>query len=330
MIQEGTWYVLHDAQQSKASIPTGFTQATAYDKESSGAWVWVDNHTTKDIHINQGDTVAIATPEVPGTFEVRLRRVKVDEEDVEIDYSKWTETELDEAMVRVDTTLGTTEHVKELPLLTETQPHLSKTEVYRLKRVILKYNRLWSTENKDSQSLGNVTCNIKMKKPFKGQGGLIPMSPVQRAAFNKIIKEQLDMGIIEPSKAGVSSPVFLVPKPGGDSFRLVQDFRALNKCIDDDQYPLPVVEEQLASIGKCKYFTSLDMMAAFWQVRLDEDSRDATSFKTPMGLFRFTRLPMGLKSASSVFCRFLGTRTSYRTWTMAQSRAQHSSSTLHP
>ena len=99
MIQEGTWYVLHDAQQSKASTPTGFTQATTYDKESSGAWVWVDNHTTKDIHINQGDTVAIATPEVPGTFEVRLRRVKVDEEEVEIDYSKWTETELDEAMV---------------------------------------------------------------------------------------------------------------------------------------------------------------------------------------------------------------------------------------
>jgi hypothetical protein len=47
------------------------------------------------------------------------------------------------------------------------------------------------------------------------------------------------------------------------------------------------------------------MTAAFWQVRLDEDSRDATSFKTPMGLFRFTRLPMVLKSASSVFCRFL-------------------------
>ena len=55
------------------------------------------------------------------------------------------------------------------------------------------------------------------------------MSPVQRAAFNKIIQEQLNMGIIEPSKAGVSSPVFLVPKPGGDSFRLVQDFRALTQ-----------------------------------------------------------------------------------------------------
>ena len=71
MIQEGTWYVLHDAEQSRATIPTGLTQAATQDEDSSGAWVWMDNHATKDIHIKPGDTVAIATPEVPGTFEVR-------------------------------------------------------------------------------------------------------------------------------------------------------------------------------------------------------------------------------------------------------------------
>ena len=188
------------------------------------------------------------------------------------------------------------EHVQELPILKEEQPHLSKVELYRLKRLILKHNKLWSTESKEVQTAQNISCDIKMKKPFKGRGGIIPMSPVQRTAFNKIIQDQLDMGIIEPSKAGVSSTVFLVPKPGGDSFRLVQDFRALNKCIADDHYPLPMVEEQLANIDKCKYFTSLDMTAAFWQVKLDEESRDATSFMAPMGLYRFTRLPMGLRS----------------------------------
>ena len=64
--------------------------------------------------------MAIATPEVPGTFEVRLRRARVDEKDMETDCSEWTEKELDDAITQIDTTLGTMDHVRESPLLTET------------------------------------------------------------------------------------------------------------------------------------------------------------------------------------------------------------------
>jgi hypothetical protein len=47
------------------------------------------------------------------------------------------------------------------------------------------------------------------------------------------------------------------------------------------------------------------MKEAFWTVPLNERSRELTAFRTPDGLFMYKRLPMGLKTASAVFCRFI-------------------------
>ena len=39
---------------------------------------------------------------------------------------------------------------------------------------------------------------------------------------------------------------FLVPKPGG-KWRLVIDYRHLNSCLEGRNFPLPVIEDQLAN-----------------------------------------------------------------------------------
>jgi hypothetical protein len=47
------------------------------------------------------------------------------------------------------------------------------------------------------------------------------------------------------------------------------------------------------------------MKEEFWNVPLTPESKELTAFRTPDGLFAYRRIPMGLKTASAVFCRFI-------------------------
>ena len=41
-------------------------------------------------------------------------------------------------------------------------------------------------------------------------------------------------------------------------------------------WPLPVTDDMLASRGKAKYFTTLDVKEGFWQVPLNEGDKEKT------------------------------------------------------
>ena len=52
-----------------------------------------------------------------------------------------------------------------------------------------------------------------------------------------------------------------------------------------------------------KIFTSLDAASGYWQMPLDEDSSKLTTFITPFGRYRFTRVPFGISIASEIYQR---------------------------
>ena len=52
-------------------------------------------------------------------------------------------------------------------------------------------------------------------------------------------------------------------------------------------------------------FSSLDAAQAFHNVPIEEDSQDATAFVCMYGLFKFKRMPFGLKNAGAVYCRLV-------------------------
>ena len=75
----------------------------------------------------------------------------------------------------------------------------------------------------------------------------------------------------------------------------------LNKVIVREHFQLPTREEIFAGMAGATVFSKLDASQAFWQVKLAEESRDLTTFNTPFGRYRYTRLPYGLCSAPEVF-----------------------------
>ena len=68
-----------------------------------------------------------------------------------------------------------------------------------------------------------------------------------------------------------------------------------------DTFPLPRIDDLLDQLGSAKYFTTLDLAAGYWQIRVVDDSIEKTAFITPNGLFEFRVIPFGLTNAPAVF-----------------------------
>lgn len=115
--------------------------------------------------------------------------------------------------------------------------------------------------------------------------------------------------IIEPSVSSYNSPLLLVPKKSTTSekkWRLVVDFRQLNKKLLADKFPLPRIDDILDQLGRAKYFSTLDLMSGFHQIEIEKNSREFTAFSLQeRGHFQYKRLPFGLNISPNSFQRMM-------------------------
>ena len=121
-----------------------------------------------------------------------------------------------------------------------------------------------------------------------------------RKVIDKAVDEMLDAKIIQRSRSEWSFPVVIVDKKDGTK-RFCVDFRKLNKVTKSNSYPLPVIDDILALLGKAKFFTSLDLKSGYWQVLMDDNDKEKTAFTCHRGLFHFNVMPFGLTTAPAVF-----------------------------
>lgn len=159
----------------------------------------------------------------------------------------------------------------------------------------------------DDQDVGNTTLtshciDVQDAAPIRQAARRLPIH--KRSEVKKHLDQMLAADVIEPSSSPWSSPIVLVKKADG-STRFCVDYRALNSVTRKDAYPLPRIDETLDSLGQAKYFSTLDLQSGYWQVEVDEHSRDKTAFATPFGLYQFRRMPFGLTNAPATFQRLM-------------------------
>ena len=118
----------------------------------------------------------------------------------------------------------------------------------------------------------------------------------------KQIDQLLADGKVRPSTSEWCHPIVCVPKKDG-SIRVCTDLRYLNSCIEGDAFPMPVTEELLASVSRARYITTVDATQGYFQIPMRDEDCHFTAFRGPEGLYEWTVLPFGLKTAPQEFGR---------------------------
>ena len=167
----------------------------------------------------------------------------------------------------------------------------------------------FSTTVTDTLSPGSGTKSYNHEIILK-EGGRPPrlnpyrLTPKLEQECHKIIDDLLKKGFIVNSKSPVSSPMLLVKKKDG-TYRLVIDYRQLNKVTIKDPFPLPRIDDLMAKIGDCSVFSTLDLHSGYHQIPLEKDSQELTAFTTPSGHYHYKVMPFGLCNAPATFSRYM-------------------------
>ncbi len=84
-------------------------------------------------------------------------------------------------------------------------------------------------------------------------------------------------------------------------------YRHVSKHLATDVYPLPRLEELVYQAAGHNFYATFDMREAYFQIILDENSRDLTAFSDGVTLYRFRRLPFGLSYSPATFTCHMAT-----------------------
>jgi hypothetical protein len=86
----------------------------------------------------------------------------------------------------------------------------------------------------------------------------------------------------------------LIPQRIVTGYRMVIDFRKLNKATRKDHYPLPFIDQMLERLSKHRHFCFLDGYSGFSQIPVSPEDQEKTTFTCPFGTYAYRRMPFGL------------------------------------
>nr|GEX21349.1 reverse transcriptase domain-containing protein [Tanacetum cinerariifolium] len=86
-------------------------------------------------------------------------------------------------------------------------------------------------------------------------------------------------------------------------WRVCIDYRKLNKATRKDHFPLPFMDQMLKRLVGNEYYYFLDGFSGYFQIPIDPNDQEKTTFTCPYGTFAYNRIPFGLCNAPGTFQR---------------------------
>ena len=184
--------------------------------------------------------------------------------------------------------------------LNEAKKHIDMNGSKELKELIIKFKKIFMANDWD---IGRTNL---IKHEIKTTGKPINIKPRRQpehlqAKLDEAIKNLEENEIIRRCNSPWNTPLVCVWKKDTDSIRLCMDFRQLNQISERQAFPMPNMEELMDKLHGTKYFSTIDLGNAYYQVELEKESQEKTAFSTKSGQFCFRRMPFGIASAPGTF-----------------------------
>ena len=184
------------------------------------------------------------------------------------------------------------------------QPTRNLTKEHRkgLEKTLLEHDKVFLLEEGEIGTFQTPPAHIEVVNPIPSRAPIYRYPETAKGVISDMLEDMEARGVIEPSTAAWLSPIVLVNKPDGTK-RMCLDYRKVNQHLATDIYPLPRLSELVEQASGHKFYTTLDLKEAYFQVMLHENSRDVTTFSDGTSLYRFRRLPFGLSCSPAIFSR---------------------------
>ena len=281
----------HGLEKRSPSLPLGIDVQTAYAILANGSHrvpVVLRNNTQDWLEIKKGIPIArmVTANAIPKVTHILLVE-KPDEQ------STPTEAERQELLLEKLDLTG----LKAWP----------KEQAEKACSLLKEYHDIFSLVKHDMGHTKATKHKIVLKDPdtppFKERFCRIP--PPQLDEVCAHLKMMLDAGVIRPSNSPWCNALVLVRKKDG-SLCFCINFRRLNALTVKDSHPLPHICETLESLAGVAHYSTIDMNSGFWQVPMDEESKQYTAFTLgSMGLYECKSMPFGLCNIPPTFQRLM-------------------------
>ncbi|GJX63303.1 reverse transcriptase domain-containing protein [Tanacetum coccineum] len=147
------------------------------------------------------------------------------------------------------------------------------------------------------------------------------LNPNMHEVVKKEIMKLLDTGIIyRIADSPWVSPIHCVPKKGGIivvtnendelvptrtvmGWRVWIDYRKLNEETAKDHFPLPFMDQMLERLAGNKYLYFLNGFYGYFQIPIDPNDQEKTTFTCSFGTYAYRRMPFGIYNAPATFQR---------------------------
>ena len=129
-----------------------------------------------------------------------------------------------------------------------------------------------------------------------------PLPYAKRGEIREEIKNMMDTGIVRESSSPYTSPLVAVKKKDGFN-RMCIDYRKLNVVTVADPAPMTTAEDLFGKLGKCHYYSTINLSKGYWQIPVAEEDIRKTAFVTPEGCYEFLRMPFGMKNSGATLVR---------------------------
>ena len=129
-----------------------------------------------------------------------------------------------------------------------------------------------------------------------------PLPYAKRGEIRKDIKNMMDTGIVRESSSPYASPLVVVKKKNGSN-RMCVEYQKLNLVTVADPAAVSTSKDLFGKLGKCQYYSTIDLSKGYWQIPVAEEDIHKTAFVTPDGCYEFLRMPFGMKNSGTTLVR---------------------------